>query len=311
MSQFAIHTKNLSRDFGSTRAVDHVNFEVPQGIVFGFLGPNGSGKTTTIRLLLGLLDATQGEARVLGFDTRSQSQSIRENCGALLEHTGLYERMSAEDNLDFYGRIWHLSAQERQQRIKSLLGELGLWERRGEKVGNWSRGMKQKLAVARALLHQPRLLFLDEPTAGLDPVAAAALREDLAALVEQRGVTVFLTTHNLNEAERLCARVAVIDKGKLLATGSPDELRSRQGGQRLEIHGRGFNDTLIKGLNQREEIARVTRENQHLLVDLKEGGESAAIVSFLVQSGVEIEEVRKGKASLEEAFLTLLEVEND
>jgi len=309
MSTNAILTRSLSRSFGAVQALSQVSFEVPQGIVFGYLGPNGSGKTTTIRLLLGLLEPDAGEAEVLGYNTRTQAQEIRENCGALLEHTGLYERMSAMENLDFYARGWHLPAAERAQRIQSLLGDLGLWERRDEKVGGWSRGMKQKLAVARALLHRPRLLFLDEPTAGLDPVAAAALREDLAALVEQQGVTVFLTTHNLSEAERLCARVAVIDRGRLLAVGSPDELRSRQGGQRLEIHGRGINDGVIESLRQRPEVARAARENQHLLVDLNENSESAAIVSYLVQAGVEIEEVRKGKASLEEAFLTLLEDE--
>lgn len=309
MSTNAILTRSLSRSFGAVQALSQVSFEVPQGIVFGYLGPNGSGKTTTIRLLLGLLEPDAGEAEVLGYNTRTQAQEIRENCGALLEHTGLYERMSAMENLDFYARVWHLPAAERAQRIQSLLGDLGLWERRDEKVGGWSRGMKQKLAVARALLHRPRLLFLDEPTAGLDPVAAAALREDLAALVEQQGVTVFLTTHNLSEAERLCARVAVIDRGRLLAVGSPDELRSRQGGQRLEIHGRGINDGVIESLRQRPEVARAARENQHLLVDLNENSESAAIVSYLVQAGVEIEEVRKGKASLEEAFLTLLEDE--
>ena len=309
MSTNAILTRSLSRSFGAVQALSQVSFEVPQGIVFGYLGPNGSGKTTTIRLLLGLLEPDAGEAEVLGYNTRTQAQEIRENCGALLEHTGLYERMSAMENLDFYARVWHLPAAERAQRIQSLLGDLGLWERRDEKVGGWSRGMKQKLAVARALLHRPRLLFLDEPTAGLDPVAAAALREDLAALVEQQGVTVFLTTHNLSEAERLCARVAVIDRGRLLAVGSPDELRSRQGGQRLEIHGRGIHEGVIEGLRQRPEVARAARENQHLLVDLNENSESAAIVSYLVQAGVEIEEVRKGKASLEEAFLTLLEDE--
>ncbi|KPL80124.1 ABC transporter [Ornatilinea apprima] len=309
MSTNAILTRSLSRSFGAVQALSQVSFEVPQSIVFGYLGPNGSGKTTTIRLLLGLLEPDAGEAEVLGYNTRTQAQEIRENCGALLEHTGLYERMSAMENLDFYARVWHLPAAERAQRIQSLLGDLGLWERRDEKVGGWSRGMKQKLAVARALLHRPRLLFLDEPTAGLDPVAAAALREDLAALVEQQGVTVFLTTHNLSEAERLCARVAVIDRGRLLAVGSPDELRSRQGGQRLEIHGRGINDEVIDSLRQRPEVARAARENQHLLVDLNENSESAAIVSYLVQAGVEIEEVRKGKASLEEAFLTLLEDE--
>ena len=204
MTEIAIRTESLSRDFGSIRAVDGLSMEVPGGIIFGFLGPNASGKTTTINLLLGLLEPTTGRAEVLGFDTRTQAGEIRTRSGALLEYPGLYEQMSAEDNLEFYGRVWKMGAAERQARIKELLAHFGLWERRGESVEKWSRGMKQKLATARALLHRPSLVFLDEPTAGLDVVAAASLRDDLAGLTAREGVTVFLTTHNMAEAERLC-----------------------------------------------------------------------------------------------------------
>jgi len=260
----------------------------------------GQGHVLDLKLPIGWLLSAYGVLlTVYGLLTKKEMGQL-----GLIHAHGLQSLAQGESAGEFEGHILVVMAIDTgDTEILMLLGNLG-----------------QHRIVGLGIIILAHLLFElngirgfagQTDTAGLDPVAAAALREDLAALVEQRGVTVFLTTHNLNEAERLCARVAVIDKGKLLATGSPDELRSRQGGQRLEIHGRGFNDTLIKGLNQREEIARVTRENQHLLVDLKEGGESAAIVSFLVQSGVEIEEVRKGKASLEEAFLTLLEVEND
>src|SRR5947199_522825 len=197
-----IRTEHLSRFFSTVKAVDDLTLEVPAGIVFGFLGPNGAGKTTTIHLLLGLLEPTRGQARVLGFDTRTQADAIRARSGALLEFAGLYERMSAQDNLDLYGRIYRMPSPERQARIKELLTHLDLWDRRRDLVGTWSRGMKQKLAVARALFHHPPLVFLDEPTAGLDPLAATALREDLAGLVAREGVTVFLTTHNLAEAEK-------------------------------------------------------------------------------------------------------------
>ena len=181
-SGVAIRTEHLTCDFGAVRALDDVSLEVPAGIVFGFLGPNGSGKTTTIRLLLGLLEPTGGHAAVLGLDTHTQAAAVRARCGALLEHDGLYERLSAAENLDYYGRIWRIPGPVRAQRIRELLDHVGLWERRADRVGTWSRGMKQKLAVARALLHQPEVVFLDEPTASLDPVAAAALREDLARL---------------------------------------------------------------------------------------------------------------------------------
>lgn len=310
MSQMAIRTLGLTRTFGEVRAVDDVSFEVPAGTVFGFLGPNGSGKTTTIRLLLGLLQPDEGQMDVLGFDPIRQGAEVRLRCGALLEHTGLYERLSAEDNLEFYGRVWRLSAAERKARIQSLLESIGLWERRKEQVGQWSRGMKQKLAVARTLLHQPRLVFLDEPTAGLDPLAAAALREDLAFAAAQEGVTIFLTTHNLSEAEKLCTQVGVIRAGKLLMVGSPDELRMKQGSPRLEVVGSGFSPQVLAGLRQRPEVAGVQQFDQHIVVDLQPGvQQTSPLVQYLLVLGVQIDEVRKGKASLEEVFMDLMEDE--
>jgi ABC-2 type transport system ATP-binding protein len=306
MTEFAIRTENLVRTFGAVRAVDGITLAVPRGIVFGFLGPNGAGKTTTIRLLLGLLEPASGEIEVLGLNPRTQADQIRERCGALLEHNGLYERLSAYDNLDFYGRIWHIPADERQRRIKELLENLDLWERRGETAGNWSRGMKQKLAVARTLLHHPELVFLDEPTAGLDPIASAALREDLAQLARREGVTIFLTTHNLSEAEKLCQQVAVIRQGKLVATGSPDELRHNSGRPRLEISGSGFNEPVIAALQSLPEVAFANIVENNLVIDFNEPCTSAPIVSLLVNAGVQIEEVHKGKIDLEDAFLSLL-----
>ena len=207
---------------------------------------------------------------MLGFDTRTQADEIRAHSGALLEFAGLYERMSAEDNLDFYGRIYHMRAPDRRARIKELLTHLDLWERRKDQVGKWSRGMKQKLAVARALFHHPPLIFLDEPTAGFDPVAAAALRDDLAGLVAREGVTVFLNTHNLAEAEKLCAQVGVIRQGKLLIVGSPDELRVREGGPQAEIVGQGFNEQTLSLLRERPEVAKAELHMAgHLTIELR------------------------------------------
>jgi ABC-2 type transport system ATP-binding protein len=246
---------------------------------------------------------------VLGYDTRTQADLIRQQSGALLEHAGLYERLSAADNLEFYGRIWGLPAVDLQARIQQLLTHLELWERRAEVVGNWSRGMKQKLAVARSLLHRPALLFLDEPTAGLDPVAAAALREDLATLAGSEGVTVFLTTHNLSEAEKLCGQVAVIRKGKLLAAGSPEVLRRQTGAPRLEINGSGFSEQMLAMLREKPEILSASLRNGGLFIELRNESEAAPLVSYLVGAGAQVEEVRKGKASLEDVFLTLMEEE--
>jgi ABC-2 type transport system ATP-binding protein len=307
MTETAIHTEKLSRDFGSIRAVDNLSLEVPAGIVFGFLGPNGSGKTTTISLLLGLLEPTGGRAEVLGFDTGTQADQIRSRTGALLEHAGLYEQLSAEENLEFYGRVWRIPAPERKRRIEELLTHLGVWERRTERIGKWSRGMKQKLAMARALIHRPPLVFLDEPTAGLDVVAATALRDDLAGLAAREGVTVFLTTHNMVEAERLCQQVAVIRKGKLIAVGHPDDLRAQAGGPRVEVVGDGFSDSVLDRLRALPEVSGVEIQDRRLSIHLSEDMDVAPLVSLMVSGGVQVEEVRKGKASLEEVFLTLME----
>jgi len=281
--------------------------DVPAGIVFGFLGPNGAGKTTTIHLLLGILEPSQGRARVLGFDTRTQADEIRRNSGALLEFSGLYERLSAEDNLDLYGRIYHMSAPERKARAKELLTHLDLWDRRREKVGSWSRGMKQKIAIARALFHHPPLLFLDEPTAGLDPLAAAALHADLTSLVANEGVTVFLNTHNLAEAEKLCAQVGLIRNGKLLALGNPDELRLRNGGHKVEIIGRGFDEKTLTLLQARPEVRRAEIQNSRLMIDLHAESRIGPLVTLIVQSGAEVEDISRGGESLEDLFLTLMQ----
>lgn len=310
MPEPVIHTDHLSCSFGSVIALDDLSLEVPVGIVFGFLGPNGAGKTTTIHLLLGLREPTTGQARVLGLDTRKEATAIRARSGALLKFTGLYERLSAEDNLDLYGRVYRMPAPARRARIKELLTHMNLWDRRADQVGTWSRGMKQKLAVARALLHRPPLVFLDEPTAGLDPVAAAALRQDVANLVVQEGITVFLTTHNLTEAEKLCAQVAVIRQGRLLAVGAPDDLRARTGGQEAVIVGHGFTEQMLAGLRARPEVAQADVRNGHLHIALRrESDEIGPLVSLLVQAGSLVEEVRRASASLEDVFLTLMREE--
>ena len=310
MSRPIIRIEHLSRSFDTVKALDDLSLEVPAGIVFGFLGPNGAGKTTTIHLLLGLLEPTAGQASVLGFDSRTQAEDIRARSGALLEFAGLYERMSAQDNLELYGRIYRMPASARRARIKELLTHLDLWDRRKEKVGKWSRGMKQKLAVARALFHHPPLIFLDEPTAGLDPVAAAALHTDLTSLVTREGVTVFLNTHNLAEAEKLCAQVGVIRNGKLLAIGNPDDLRLSKGGQKVEIVGHGFNEKILTSLQARPEVAWVEIQNNHLQIELRGESPTGPLVTLIVQSGGEVEEIHRTGASLEELFLTLMKEEN-
>ncbi|MFC1541909.1 ABC transporter ATP-binding protein [Candidatus Latescibacterota bacterium] len=307
MSESIIRIENLIHDFGSVRALDNLSLEIPSGIVFGFLGPNGAGKTTTIRLLLGLLAHTSGKIEVLGKDITTNSDYIREYTGALLEHNGLYERLSAIENLDFFGRIWHIPSFERHNRIKTLLSHFELWDRRTDKVGTLSRGMKQKLAVARAMLHNPRLIFLDEPTAGLDPVASARLRDDIAHLAESSGTTVFLTTHNLNEADKICNLVGVINKGRLIATGVPDELKEKRSKQRVCVTGRGFSENILLMLKSRDDISDVSIRDDALYINLKENANMYPINKLLISNGVDIEEIIKEKASLEEVFLKIME----
>jgi len=306
MTAPAIRTKDLSRAFGAIRALDRVTFEVPRGIIFGFLGPNGSGKTTTIRLLLGLLDPTSGSAEVLGLDTRTDAPAIRDRCGALLEHCGLYERLSAADNLDLYGRFWRLAPAARRARTGELLAQLGLWDRRDDLVAGWSRGMKQKLAIARALLHRPDLLFLDEPTAGLDPVAAAALREELSHLAASDGITIFLTTHNLAEAARLCALVGVVRDGTLLAVAPPAQLAAGHGTPKVEITGTGLTDEMSNMVRALPGVLAAQASGRCLIVDLRRATDVPAIVAAMVSAGFQVEAVRNSAGSLDEAFLALI-----
>lgn len=196
---------------------------------------------------------------------------------------------------------------DRKARIKELLDHIDLYDRRDEIVKGWSRGMKQKLAAARAMMHRPQLIFLDEPTAGLDPVASVAFRDDLLNLVEKNGVTVFLTTHNLTEAEKLCHRVGVIREGQLLSVGTPDELRHKQGSAQVEVIGAGFTETVVHQLQQHPQVRGVTVKGNHLTVQLNGDSDSAFLVPLLVTQQVQIDEVRKGKARVRENIGRMME----
>jgi ABC-2 type transport system ATP-binding protein len=307
MAESAINIVNLTRKYGEVKALDDLSLNVPSGGIFGFLGPNGAGKTTTIRILLGLLEPTNGRAEVMGYDTMTQADQIRTKTGVLLEHSGNYEDLSTEDNLEFFARINNMPVGERHARIKELLIRIGLWERRKDIVRKWSQGMKQKLAIARAVLHRPSLVLLDEPTAGLDVIAAVAVRDDLASLATNEGTTIFLTTHNMVEAERLCTQVAVIRQGKLLALGNPDDLRAQAGGPQVEVVGKGFSNKKLDLIRKQPQVAAATLVNEHMVITLREDGDSSPLVNVLVGAGVHISEVHKGTTSLEETFVTLME----
>src|SRR5881628_828864 len=228
-----VRTEKLTKRFGALTAVDGIDLEVHEGEVFGFLGPNGAGKTTTLRLLCALIAPTSGTAEIAGFKLGRDDSKIRAAVGILTEQAGLYERQSAWDNLVFYATLYGLPPSVAKAQAERYLRMMGLWERRTEAVVTFSRGMKQKMAIARAALHEPRVLFLDEPTTGLDPDAAKTVREFIVAL-RGEGRTVFLCTHNLDEADRLCDRIAFF-RHKVIRIDSPDELRAELYGRATEI----------------------------------------------------------------------------
>lgn len=300
MGEFVIRTENLTFDFGPIRAVDNISFAVPAGVVFGLLGRNGSGKSTMVRLLLGMLSPSHGFATVLGLDPSRDGEEIRRRVGVLLEQSGLHDRLSAEENLDYHGRSFEIPDSERRTRIEELLHGFDLWERRDEPLAQWSRGMKQKLAVARAFFHRPELVILDEPTAGLDPEAAAALYVRFMEIAAQEKTTVFLTTHKLDEVEQICDMVGVIRNGKMLAVGPTEELKAQAGAPTLEITGSGFVEDIVALLKRRREVASIHVETDRLVIELStRDAHSWPLINLLVESGADIEEVHKTWTGLE------------
>jgi len=212
----SIEVNNLVRDYNSLRALDGISFTVDPGEVFGFLGPNGAGKTTTIRILTGQLRPTSGAAQVMGCDVVRDRQRLKPQIGVVFDTQNLYERLSGRDNLRFTARLYRVD----KKRVETVLDQVGMQNRARDKVENYSNGMKQRLLIARALLHQPQVLFLDEPTRGLDPNVAREIRAIVRELAVQ-GMTVFLTTHYMEEADQLSGRVAIIDQGRIAALDTP------------------------------------------------------------------------------------------
>ena len=302
-----IRIEGLSINFGETAALRGLDLEVDTGSVFGFLGPNGAGKTTTIRLMLGLLTPDAGSCRVMGFDPRTESHRIRAETGALLEHPGVYERLTVEENLRLFGRVNRLDGVALDIRVGEILDRFDLQHRRDDLSGRLSKGMKQKLGVARAILHEPKLLVLDEPTSGLDPASAARLRADLTTLAAD-GVTVFLTTHDLDEVDRICDRAAVIDSGMLKAAGSLSELRERTGSRKHRIRIRESPPALedaLTGWDPRVSVEVTPGRDGPAVVFFEEGRHSISdLVAFLVDRGAHVEEVGPVGRDLETAYLS-------
>ncbi len=296
--------ENLSRSFGDIEAVKGLNIEIPQGQVFGFLGPNGAGKTTTVRLLNGVLTPTAGNAWVAGMDIATEGPAIRRLSGVLTETPSLYEALTARENLFFFGDLYGVPERELPQRVEETLQEFELTARGDDRVGTFSKGMRQRLAIARALLHHPPLLFLDEPTSGLDPAAARLVTGMIARLSRQEGRTVFLCTHNLIEAQRLCDRVGVIDRGALRALGTPQEL-ARQLWQSVSvsIDLRGAPPASVVALLDSHTLVRDhTAENGVIQLEVESEEAIPTVVADLASVGARIYAVTPKEHTLEDIY---------
>ncbi|MDG6963740.1 MAG: ABC transporter ATP-binding protein [Nitrososphaerota archaeon] len=304
-----IDTDSLTKRFGDSTAVDSVTLHVDEGEVFGFLGPNGAGKTTTVRMLTCLVSKSSGSATVGGYDIAKSADQpkIRKMVGLLTENVGLYEELSAYDNLDFYGRYYKLGEQQRKERIRYLLEMLGLWDKRGAAAGTFSKGMKQKLAIGRALINDPEVLFLDEPTANLDPEAAKTVRDFILELKKERR-TIFLNTHLLDEAERICDRVAIL-KTRLVATGSPRDLRRSLTGRKVKVQLQRVDDAIVSAVKSTGyEVGEVTSDS--FVVDLDEPEkENPEMLSSVQGAGGKVVFVTEVGSSLEDVYLKLVKGE--
>ncbi len=307
--QWAIQTEGLTRRFGARTAVDNLSLQIPWGTIFGFLGPNGAGKTTTVRLLLGLLRPDAGWAKVLGERVTPQAQGVRRQIGVLLERDGLYDHLSAWDNLQFYADIHHLDLATRQERSEELLRFAGLWERRTDLVERWSKGMRQKLALARAVLANPPVLILDEPTSGLDPASLKMVRDLVVSLAATQEHTIFLCTHDLDEVERICDLVGVIRDGRLLLQENPQSLRARMSRPQLVITASHLTDGAVEALRRLPTVQDLARDDDRLTLALEKLDASEGVVAELVRQGAGIREVRQPTKSLEDVYLQLMQEE--
>jgi len=298
-----IRIEGLSKRFGANVAVEDLWLEIAPGELFGFLGPNGAGKTTTIRMLTGLIGPTEGQAWVAGHQLGQDDTELRRQVGILTEAPGLYDTLSAERNLAFFAELYGVTNIAAQ--VERYLRLLGLWNRRSEPTATFSRGMRQKLAIARALLHEPRVLFLDEPTTGLDPEAAHLVRDFIEGL-KGEGRTIFICTHNLDEADRLCDRVGVFNT-RLLALDTPGALRRQIFGRTVVFHLAQFKPEYRETLAAFPFVKTVETVDSKLVVTLNDPeSENPALITALVAAGAQLQFVGELRQSLEDVYLHLL-----
>ena len=301
-----IDIENLTKKFGNLTAVDSVTFHVEEGEVFGFLGPNGAGKTTTVRMLCCLISKTSGVAKIAGYEVGNEADSlkIRKMIGLVPDNVGLYEELSAYKNLDFYGKLYDCPDTQRRENIQRFLTMLGLWEKRDASAGSFSKGMKQKLAIARALIHDPRILFMDEPTANLDPESSKTVRDFILDLKKEKR-TIFLNTHNLDEAQRVCDKIAILNT-KLMAIGTPDELERSVSGKKTVIQLEQVNDDILSALKKLP-IGNISVDQNKLTIDvINPEKENVLISDTIFKAGGHIQSVTVTGSGLEDAYLKLV-----
>jgi len=301
-----IETNNLTRKFGDRLAVDNLNLTAEEGKILGFLGPNGAGKTTTMRMLAGLISPTSGYAVVDGIRPDKEAERVHEIIGILTETPGFYNNLSAQRNLEYFAGFYNLSDASAQ--IEKYLKLMELWERKSDKVGTFSKGMKQRLALSRALIHKPKILFLDEPTSGLDPEVSQEVR-GLIKNLSREGYTIILSTHNLSEAEQLCHRIAVI-RTALVTLDTPANLRKRLFHHQTMIKLEEIDDNLIQVVSKLDYVNKHSREENTLLIELADPSKHQSdLIKKIVEAGGRIIEVTDKKHSLEDIYLSLLNEE--
>lgn len=299
----ALHIQNLTRRFNDLVAVDNISFDIDHGEIFGLLGPNGAGKTTTLSMLSTMLTPTSGSATVNGIDIEQDPDGVRRSIGIVFQDQSLDEELTAWENMDFHGRLYRIPTETRHQRITELLILVELNDRRDDIVKTFSGGMRRRLEIARGLLHHPSVLFLDEPTLGLDPQTRNLLWNYIATLAKEKGITIILTTHYMEEADRLCNRIAIIDHGKIIAIDTPENLKNGLGGDLITIQSPDP-AAAAQALNE-PWVVRVETHNDGVVVSLKNADQHVStIVTLLNQRQVPITSIAIHKPTLEDVFLS-------
>jgi len=303
VAQVVINLERVNKELGGRQILKDVTLAVEQGDIFGYLGPNGAGKTTTIRIILGLMQATSGEVSVLGQDV--QIDKTRQKIGFVLETDGLYDNMSAHDNLVFYAKLYDIAQPE--QKVNEVLKLVGLADRAADKVATYSKGMRQRLALARAMTPDPEVLVLDEPTAGVDPTGQIEIRQLMLDMIHKQGKTILLSSHNLDEVQRICDRIAIIDKGQIRLYGELEKLQREMGRGGVEIEtAEPLPPPIVAEINKLPGFSVQEQRDKILILSTGPNVDISVVVTFLASRGVKIEQFKRREASLEDMYTAIM-----